>query len=180
MIDHLLQDVRYAARSLARRPLATAIAVLSLALGIGVNAALFTVFDHLLFRRLPVRAPEQIVLITSPGPRPGGTSTSGAGRSEAVFSYPLFRDLEALRDTGLSSIAAHRDFPANLAYRDQTQNGTGLLVSGAYFSTLGVLPSLGRVLTPDDDQPADGQAVAVLSYDYWARRFGGDNRVIGD
>src|SRR5262249_54387856 len=140
----------------------------------------FTVFDHLLFRQLPVPAPEQIVLITSPGPRPGGTSTSGAGRSEAVFSYPLFRDLEGLTNTGLSSIAAHRDFSANLAYRGQTQNGLGLLVSAAYFSTLGVIPSFGRLLTHDDNRAPDGQPVAVLSYDYWSRRFGADSRVIGD
>ncbi|HKE82948.1 MAG TPA: ABC transporter permease [Vicinamibacterales bacterium] len=180
MIDSIWQDVRYAARSLARRPLVTAVTVSSLALGIGVNSALFSVFDHLLFRQLPVPAPEEIVLITSPGPRPGGRSTSSAGGSEAVFSYPLFRDLERLKDTGLSSLAAHRDFSANLAFRGQTQSGSGLLVSGAYFSALRVIPALGRVLTTDDDRLPDGQPVAVLSYDYWSRRFGGSSGVVGD
>ncbi|HEY1306440.1 MAG TPA: ABC transporter permease [Vicinamibacterales bacterium] len=180
MIDTIWQDVRYAARSLARRPLVTAVTVLSLALGIGVNSALFSVFDRLLLRRLPVPSPEQLVLITSPGPRPGGTSTSGAGRQETVFSYPLFRDLERLPDAGLSSIAAHRDFSANLAYRGQTQNGQGLLVSGAYFPSLGVIPALGRLFTPDDDRIPDGHPIAVLSYRYWSTRFGANASVVGD
>jgi len=180
MIDAFSQDLRYAARSLARRPLVTAVTVLSLALGIGVNSALFSVFDHLLLRRLPVASPEQLVLITSPGPRPGGTSTSGAGRNEAVFSYPLFRDLERLTNFGLSSIVAHRDFLVNLAYRGQTQHADGLLVSGAYFSALGIVPAAGRLLTPDDDRVPDGQPVAVLSHAYWTSRFGARPDVVGD
>jgi predicted permease len=180
MFDSLLQDLRYAARSMARRPLITAVTALSLALGIGVNSALFSVFDHLLLRHLPVASPDQLVLITSPGPRPGGTSTSAAGRNEAVFSYPLFRDLERLTNTGLSSIAAHRDFSVNLAFRNQTQHGEGLLVSGAYFSTLGVVPAAGRLITPDDDRAPDGQAVAVLSHAYWTSRFGANPAMIGD
>ena len=180
MIDSFFQDIRYAARSLARRPLVTAVTVLSLALGIGVNSALFSVFDHLLLRSLAVASPEQLVLITSPGPRPGGTSTSGAGRNEAVFSYPLFRDLERLTNVGLSSIVAHRDFSANLAYRGQTQHGQGLIVSGAYFTTLGLIPAAGRLLTPDDDRVPDGQPVAVLSHAYWTSRFGAHPGVVGD
>src|SRR4030095_14014371 len=107
MIESIFHDLRYAARSLARRPLVTTVTALSLSLGIGVNSALFSVFDHLLLRHLPVASPAQLVLITSPGPRPGGTSTSAAGRNEAVFSYPLFRDLERLTNAGLSSIAGH-------------------------------------------------------------------------
>src|SRR6266540_6598774 len=167
MIDSFFHDLRYAARSLARRPLVTAVTALSLALGIGVNSALFSVFDHLLLRSLPVPSPEQLVSITSPGPRPGGTSTSGAGRNEAVFSYPLFRDLERLTNAGFSSIAGHRDFSVNLAYRGQTQHAEGLLVSGAYFPTLGVVPATGRLLTAADDGAPDGQAVVVLSHAYW-------------
>jgi len=180
MIDSFFQDLRYAARSLARRPLVTAVTVLSLALGIGVNSALFSVFDHLLLRSLAVASPEQLVLITSPGPRPGGTSTSGAGRNEAVFSYPLFRDLERLTDVGLSSIVAHRDFAVNLAYRGQTQHGDGLIVSGAYFTTLGLIPAAGRLLTPEDDRAPDGEPVVVLSHAYWTNRFGANPGVVGD
>jgi predicted permease len=180
MIDSLFQDLRYAARSMARRPLITAVTALSLALGIGVNSALFSVFDHLLLRSLPVPSPDQLVLITSPGPRPGGTSTSVAGRNEAVFSYPLFRDLERLTNVGLSSIVAHRDFLVNLAYRGQTQHAEGLLVSGAYFSALGIVPAAGRLLTPEDDGAPDGQPVAVLSHAYWTNRFGANPGIVGD
>src|SRR5262245_18724003 len=118
-LDSIWQDVRYAARSLVRRPLLTSVAVLSLALGIGVNSAIFTAFDHILVRRLRVPAPEQIVAVTSPGPRPGSNSASGAGGTEAIFSYPLFRDLERLERTGFTGIAAHRNFPANFAYRGE-------------------------------------------------------------
>lgn len=102
-------DVRYALRSLASKPLVTTVAVLSLALGIGVNTAIFSVFERMLLRRLPVAEPERIVNVISPGPKPGSRSTGDGGRVEAVFSYPLFRDLEQLQNVGLR-MAAHRDF----------------------------------------------------------------------
>ena len=105
------------------------VAVLSLALGIGVNTAIFSVFERLLLRRLPVPAAGQIVNVTSPGPKPGSRSTSDSGRVEAVFSYPLFRDLEQLEVGGLS-LAGHRDISANLAFKGQTSEAEGLLVSG--------------------------------------------------
>src|SRR5262245_5867168 len=97
MLDALWQDVRHAGRFLTRRPLVTAVAVLSLALGIGVNTAIFSVFDRLLLSRLPVPAPEELVNLTSPGPHPGDSSTDDAGAVEAVFTYPLFRDLERMQ-----------------------------------------------------------------------------------
>jgi len=178
--DGLWQDVRYAARSLARRPLVTAVAVLSLALGIGVNSAIFSAFDHMLLRHLSVPSAEEIVLITSPGPRPGSNSTSGAGDVDAIFSHPLFRDLERLTRFGLSGIAAHRDFPANLAYRGQTISGEGELVSGAFFPLLGIVPAVGRLLTPDDDGAPGAHPVVVLSYRYWSTRFGSNPSVIGE
>ena len=180
MIDALWQDIRYAARSLARRPLVTAVAVLSLALGIGVNAAIFSGFDRLLLRHIPVPAADQIVLITSPGPHPGGQSASGAGGVDAIFSYPLFRDLERLARTGLTGIAAHRNFPGNFAYRGQTISGQGELVSGGYFPVLGVTPALGRLLTPDDDRTPGGHPVAVLGHRYWTTRFGSNPAVVGE
>src|SRR5215213_5906147 len=180
MIDALWQDLRYGVRSLARRPLVASVAVLSLALGIGVNTAIFSVFDRLLLRSLSVPAPERIVNITSPGPRPGSRSTSDAGRADEIFSYPLFRDLEQLDQTGLTGLAAHRDFDANLAYRGQTSTGAGILVSGRYFQTLGIRPALGRLLAPDDDAPNGAQAAAVLSHDYWKTRFGARADVLND
>ena len=154
------------------------VAVLSLALGIGVNTAIFSVFERLLLRRLPVPAAGQIVNVTSPGPKPGSRSTSNSGRVEAVFSYPLFRDLEQLEVGGLR-LAGHRDVSANLAFNGQTSEAKGLLVSGHYFSALGVTPALGRLLGPEDDRVPGAHAVAVLSHDYWTTRFGADPGVIG-
>ena len=96
LVEVFWQDLRFAVRSLLKRPLVTAVAVLSLALGIGVNTAIFSTFERLLLRRLPVPAPEEIVHVTSPGPRPGFNSSGDAGGPEHIFSYPLFRDLERL------------------------------------------------------------------------------------
>ena len=180
MIDSFLNDVRYAARSLANRPLVTTVAIVSLALGIGVNAAIFSGFDRIILRRLPIPSADQIVLITSPGPRPGSNSVSGAGPRDAIFSYPLFRDLERLTGTGLSGIAAHRDFPANIAYRGQTSSADGELVSGAYFPLLGVTAALGRLLTPDDDRVPGGHPVVVLSHRFWTTHLGASASIVGE
>jgi predicted permease len=179
MLDTLRQDVKYAARSLVRRPLVTTVAVLSLALGIGVNTAIFSVFERLLLRQLPVQAPHQIVNVTSPGPRPGSRSTGNAGGQDEIFSYPLFRDLERLDGLGLSRIAAHREFAVNLAHDGRTERADGLLVSGGYFPALGVRPALGRLLTPDDDRVDGGHPLVVLAHDYWTTRFGADPNVLG-
>ena len=174
-----MTDIRFALRSLAQRPLLTAVAVLSLSLGIGVNTAIFSMFEQLLLRRLPVPAPDEIVLVTSPGPHPGGRDTSNAGGNEAIFSYPLFRDLERLQ-TGALRLAAHRDFGAHLAYRGQTSTGVGTLVSGQYFSVLGITPVLGRLFGPEDDRVPNGHPIVILSYDYWNSHFGADPRVVNE
>jgi putative ABC transport system permease protein len=180
MLDGMWQDVQYGARSLVQRPLVTVVAIVSLALGIGVNAAIFSGFDRIILRRLPIPGADQIVLITSPGPRPGSRSTSGAGPIDAIFSYPLFRDLERLTGTGLSGIAAHREFPANIAYRGQTTSADGELVSGAYFPLLGVTPALGRLLTPDDDRVPGGHPVVVLSHRFWTTHLGSSASIVGE
>src|SRR5687767_14998384 len=166
MLDTLWQDLRYAVRSLTRRRVVTLVAVLSLALGIGVNTAIFSVFERFLLRRLSVRDPGDIVLVTSPGPRPGGSNTNNNGGQAQVFSYPLFRDLEKLEDTGLR-IAAHDDFSGNVAHGGRNERIDGLVVSGGYFPILGVQPTLGRLLAPDDDRHASGQPVVVLTHTYW-------------
>jgi predicted permease len=175
----MLQDLRYAIRSLLRRPLVTSVAVVSLALGIGVNTAMFSGFDRLLLQRLAVPSPEEIVLITSPGPHPGSRSTSNSGRVDAVFSYPLFRDLEQLTNIGVR-VAAHRDIGANVAYRGQTSVARGSLVSGQYFPVLGIAPAHGRLFGPADDRVPGGHPIVVLSYNYWSTRFGADPRVVND
>jgi predicted permease len=178
MFETLRQDIRYAIRSLARRPVITSVAVLSLAFGIGVNTAIFSVFERFLLRRLPVQSPGDLVLVTSPGPRPGGSSSNNSGGQSHVFSYPLFRDLERLEGTGLR-LAAHRNFGGNLAHGGQSEQVDGLLVSGGYFSTLGLQPVLGRLFTPDDDRTSGGHPLVVLTHRYWTLSFGADPDVIG-
>jgi predicted permease len=174
----MMQDLRYAIRALARRPLVTSVAVLSLALGIGVNTAIFSLFDRLILRRLPVPSPDEIVLVTSPGPKPGSRSTDDfTGGVDAIFSYPLFRDLERLEDDGLQ-LAAHASFGANVAYEGSSSGAGGLLVSGHYFPALGVTPAIGRLLGPQDDRAPGGHPVVVLSHDFWRTRFGADPGIV--
>jgi predicted permease len=175
----LLSDLRYAVRSLRRRPLLTAVAVLSLALGIGVNTAIFSVFDRLVVRRLPAVSPTDLVVLSSPGPRPGWNSSGDGGDNDTIFSYPFFRDLERTQNV-FSGIAAQRDFPANLSHRGETRRGQGVLVSGGYFPTLGLVPALGRLFTGDDDRAPGAHDVVVLAYDYWATQFGRSPEVLND
>ena len=178
MVDALWQDLRYAIRSLSQRPLVTAVAVASLALGLGVNTAIFSLFNSVLLSRLPVPAPGELVNVLSPGPKPGSRSASRSGRLEALFSYSLFRDLERVQGGSLQ-VAAHRDFELNLSHRGGTAPATGLLVSGSYFPVLRLAPARGRLLDARDDAP-DAAPAVVLSHDYWATRFGSDPSVIGD
>jgi len=159
-----------AIRALLRTPLVSVVAILSLALGIGANAAIFSLFDQMLLRPLPVADPGQLVNLGAPGPKPGSQSCGQAGECDAVFSYPMIRDLERVQDV-FTGIAAHRPFGANLAYRGQTLNGRALLVSGSYFSVLGLKPELGRLLSQGDDGTIGEPHVVVLSYDYWRTRF---------
>jgi len=174
----MLQDLRYGIRALVRRPLVTSVAVLSLALGIGVNSAIFSLFDRLILRRLAVPSPDEIVLVTSPGPRPGSRSTGDfSGGVDAIFSYPLFRDLEQLKDDGLQ-LAAYASFGANVAFEGRSAEANGVLVSGQYFPALGVTPALGRLLGPQDDRVPGGHPVVVLGYDFWRTRFGADARIL--
>jgi len=157
----------------------TLVAVISLALGIGANAAIFSLFDQILLRPLPVTAPEELVNLAAPGPKPGSQSCNDAGGCDEVFSYPMFRDLER-EQQAFTGIAAHFNFGANLASQGQTMSGTGMLVSGSYFSVLGLKPALGRLIAPDDDRVALGHFVAVLSHAYWQNRFGGRPDVVGE
>jgi hypothetical protein len=137
----------------------------------GANLAIFSVFNQALLRRLPVPEPDRLVNLLSPGRKSGNVSTDGAaGDTEALFTYPMFRDLERAQ-TVFTGIAAHRGFPASLELAGQTLSGRGTLVSGDYFSVLGLRPALGRLLGPDDDRtPGEGRGV-VLSHDYWRAQF---------
>ena len=171
--------LKFALRTLFKTPFVTSIAVVSLALGIGANAAIFSLFDQLLLKALPVHAPEELVNLGAPGPKQGSTQCNQSGDCDMVFSYPMFRDLQKMQ-TSFTGIAAHWVFSANLAYRGRTLNGGGSLVSGSYFPVLGVRPAIGRLLTPDDDKNIGNHFVTVLSYDYWRTHLGADPNVLND
>ncbi len=175
----LLQDLRHGARLMSKSPGLTLVAVVTLALGIGANAAIFSLFDQMLLRPLPVQEPERLINLAAPEPKPGNQSCGMAGDCDAVFSYPMFRDLERAQ-TVFTGIAAHRRFGANLAFRGQTLNGDGVLVSGSYFPTLGLQPALGRLLAPGDDRVPGESHVVVLSHEYWRTRFGENPRVLNE
>ena len=174
-----MTSLKLAFRTLFKTPFVTAIAVISLALGIGANAATFSMFDQMLLQALPVQEPGELVNLGSPGPKPGSQSCGQAGDCEWVFSYPMYRDIERTQ-TALEGVAAHVLFGANIAYERQTINGSGLLVSGSYFPLLGVRPVIGRLFTPEDDRNIGGHFVAVLSYEYWNGRLGADPAVLNE
>jgi predicted permease len=170
---------RLAFRTLLRTPFVTLVTVLSLALGIGANAAIFSFFDQILLRPVPVPDAGQLINLSAPGPKPGSQSCNQAGSCEEVFSYPMFRDLEQRQDV-LTGLAAHRTFGANLAYKGNTSSAQGALVSGSYFPVLGLRPAAGRLLTPDDDRVIGSHFVAVLAYSYWETQHGLNPAIIGD
>ncbi len=176
-MENLLQDLRYALRQLRRSPGLSAVVVLTLALGIGANAAIFSLVEQILLRPLPVPQPERLVNLAAPGPKPGALSCGQAGDCTQVFSYPMFRDLEAAQRS-FTGIAAHRYFGANLATGEQTLTGDGVLVSGSYFPVLGLRPALGRLLGPEDDRTIGAHPVAVLSHRFWETRLGSDPAVL--
>jgi predicted permease len=167
----MLQDIRYAYRNLRRSPLFTSIALVSLALGIGANSAIFTLTDQVLLRRLPVRHAAELLYFKSPGPQSG--MVWGPDR----FSYPMFQDL---RDHNLvfAQVAARFDTPLNLSYRNRSEQVTAEIVSGNYFETLGLQTAIGRGLTSDDNRVPGGHSVAVLTYDYWQTHMGGDRGIL--
>ena len=173
-----MRNLRLAARMLLKAPFVTAIAVLSLALGIGANAAIYSMFNQLLLRPLPVREPSQLVNLSAPGPAPGSNSCNDAGSCEEVFSYAMFRDLEKAQ-APFTGIAAHRGFGTSMSYNNEPMTGDGMMVSGSYFPVLGITPAKGRLLTPEDDKVIGANFVAVLGYAFWQSRLGGDPDVVG-
>jgi predicted permease len=167
LLDTLLQDVRFSVRTLRRNPGFTATAVLSLALGIGANTAIFRLFDALLVRPLPVASPEELVLATQ--------------RFEDRQSLMLNnRQREALAGSEtLAGLCASRHSRLRATVSEEPQFIEGMLASGNCFSLLGVPAVLGRTITEEDDRPSGAQPVAVLSYGYWQRQFGADPGVLG-
>ncbi len=174
-----MQNVKLAFRTLAKTPFVTMVAVLSLALGIGANAAIYSLFDQILMSPLPVPRAAELVNLGAPGPKPGGTSCNQAGDCDQVFSYPMFRDLEQKQQV-FTGLVGHVMFGASLGYsgREPT-SGDGVAVSGSYFPTLELRPGLGRVFGPSEDVTVGGHFITVLSYAYWQSQLGGDPDVVG-
>ena len=192
---HIVRDLRYAFRGLVRSPLFTSVALLSIALGIGANTAIFTLVDEVLLRRLPVRNPDQLVLFN------GARNHYGNNSGGNMLSFPMYEDFRddfvergpapalprvsarvaigAPAQKIFSGMFARRPIAMNVGVDGQTERVPGELVSGTYFEVLGVGAAIGRVITPSDDKRNDGP-VAVLSYDYWRTRFGADPKVIGE
>ncbi|MPZ17604.1 MAG: FtsX-like permease family protein [Luteitalea sp.] len=167
------RDLQYAVRTLRKAPIVTAVAVLSIALGIGANTAVFTLLDQVLLRKLPVDAPDRIVRVHGEGYYYG--STMGSGRE---LSYPLYLDFRNHNQV-FSGIFGLCPFNAAVSAGERAEMTPGELVTGTYFSTLGVGAIRGRVIGPDDDRVPGGHAVVVISHAYWQRRFGADPYIVG-
>jgi predicted permease len=174
-LDMLTQDLRYGMRQLRLRPGFAIAAILSLALGIGANTAIFTLVDQLLLRLLPVDSPRALVRLRVDGSRPGGNW--GDGRH--TFPYPTYLALRD-RNTVFSGVTGQRVESVNLLGHD---GGTAIavaLVAGNYFQVLGVRSHVGRLLLPEDDQTLNGHPVAVLQYDFWRAQYHGRLDIVGD
>jgi len=167
----MLRDLNYAARTLASAPAFTIVVVLTLALGIGANTAIFSLTDQLLLRLLPVKSPERLVVFDGPGAFQGRTFNNG------TFSYPMYRDL---RDgtTVLDGVVARFPTPLTMMTGGRAERVSGELVTGNYFDVLGVRAEIGRTFTPEDDRTPGGHPIAMLSHNYWTRRFGADPGVL--
>jgi hypothetical protein len=179
-MEALLHDLRYAFRMLAKSPAFTAVAVLTLALGIGANTAIFTVVNALLLKMLPVKAPQELVVIGDPGAV--GSSWHGTPATD-FFSYPLyrvFRDRTAVF-TGLAAAGFEDgvEVDAGVVGAVSEHRVNTRLVSGNYFSVLGVDVAEGRLLTESDDTADGANPVVVLSYGYWHREFALSPAVLG-
>src|SRR5919112_4051798 len=164
-MDQLFKDLRFGIRSLLKRPGFTAIAMLTLALGIGANTAIFSVVNATLMRPLPVVNPEQLVFVFN-------------GPAGSVFSYP---DYAAVRDQNnvFDALIAWGGITASLNSNDQTDLVAGAIVSGNFFDTLGVRAQFGRLISTEDDKTPGAHPVTVISQGLWQRRFAGDPNVVG-
>jgi predicted permease len=168
MAETLLKDVRYALRWMARSPGFSAVAILSLGLGVGVNTAMFSLVDSLLFRPLPVTSPGTLVDVFTAG---------GDGDEYATSSYQDYLDLKS-QNTVFSDLIGYSPMIAPLSLGDRSRVALGQIVTSNHFSVLGVQPFLGRLLVPADDEPGAARVV-VLSHRMWRREFGGDSQIVG-
>jgi putative ABC transport system permease protein len=168
----LVQDLRFALRGLGKSKPFTVVAILSLALGIGANTAIFTLLDQVLLRRLPVKEPERIALLTMVG------SHYGSNWGGNAISYPLYVDLSKNNQV-FSGMFCRFPTSVSLSFGAETERVSAELVSGTYFPVLGVGAVLGRTFTPEEDQTPGGHPLVVLNHDYWKTRFAADKDVVG-
>ncbi len=166
-------DLKLAIRGLFRSPLFSIVAILSLSLGIGANTAIFTLIDQILLRKLPVKNPEELVMLYQTGPH------SGSNMGPRSNSYPMYQEFQK-RAEPFSEVLARRLADASISIDNQTERIDIEMVSGNFFTMLGVGPAAGRVLnSQEDDQAYQGHPVVVISYDYWTRRFNRDQGAVG-
>src|SRR5579862_3058083 len=182
----MIRDLRHALRMLARSKGWTAVVVLSLALGIGANTAIFTAINGLLLRTIPVDHPETLVRFRWTGENEMGNSFSTYGYTEQVngketeetFPYAIYQQFRAANRTLVDLFACAPQGQVNVIVNGEAELASAMLASGNYFDVLGVHAELGRTFVPDDDR-ADAPPVTVISHGYWIRRFGGDRGVVG-
>jgi predicted permease len=167
-------DLRLALRTLRRSPMFTAVALLSLALGIGANTSIFSLLDQVMFRSLPVRDPGRLVVFHREYMPPGMATSDN---HETVFSYPLYKDVRD-RAAMLEGVIARAGAGVNLFYNGHTERASAQLVSGNFFQVLGVQAARGRLFTPEDEGAPGSNPVVVLSYAAWQTSFGGKDSIL--
>jgi predicted permease len=175
-MSQIFQDLRYAVRQIRKAPAFATVAILTLALGIGANTAIFTLLDQAVVRSLPVSHPEQLVRLRDTIYSPGHTNNYG-GDDKDFFSYPMYRDLRD-HNRVFSGLIANDEQTAGIEWKNHSELVGAELVSGNYFQVLGLEPALGRLLLPSDDL-ANSNPVVVLRFDYWKTRLGSNPRVVG-
>lgn len=168
LMEILIQDLRYGLRMLAKRPGITLIAVLSLALGIGANTAIFSLVNTIMLRPLPVENPEQLVSLRN----------EVGGKVGMAFSYPNYKDFRDRNDV-FAALIGYRFAPLSVSHDGINEKLWGYVVTGNYFEALGVSAVLGRAISTDDDRLPGAHPVTVLSYKCWQQRFGSDQSIIG-
>jgi predicted permease len=180
-LENIWQDLRFALRTLSKEPGFTAMAIVSLGLGIGANTAVFTLVNDLLLKTIPVEDPDHLI---SFGKAEGAGVMGGLTGQVDIFPYSFYRQTESNREV-FRGVAAYGSFAVRMGVRPEgsssatAEQATGSLVSGEYFRVLGIQPLLGREIGPQDAEAPGSQAVAVLSYDYWQRQFSSDSTVLG-
>jgi predicted permease len=169
----LVLDLRFALRAIRRSPLFAAVAILSLALGIGANTAIFTLMDQLMLRLLPVKDPQSLVMLYQRG------SHNGSNMGQRMHSYPMYQDFQQ-KGAPLAEVLCRRLVSTSVSVDNQTERVDAEMVSGNFFTMLGVRAAVGRVFSSgEDDRVYQGHPVVVLSYDYWTNRFDHDPQVVG-